>query len=104
MFQDIKNRPTSGGFYLNPLVGLYEFPRGGVQGGESFDYYKNNYQIMDVERNMYTQNWFTAPNSFTQNPYWLLNKLPNDGKRYRTIANLSASWKINDHFNCSGTR
>lgn len=98
MFQDIKNRPTSGGFYLNPLVGLYEFPRGGVQGGESFDYYKNNYQIMDVERNMYTQNWFTAPNSFTQNPYWLLNKLPNDGKRYRTIANLSASWKINDHF------
>ncbi len=98
MFQNIKNRPASGGYYLNPLVGLYEFPRGGVQGGESFEYYKNNYQIMDVERNMYTQNWYTTPNSFNQNPYWLLNKLPNEGKRYRTIANLSASWKIDEHF------
>lgn len=98
MFQDIKNRPASGGFYLNPLVGLYEFPRGGVQGGESFEYYKNNYQVLDPTRNLYTQNWFTTPNSFTQNPYWLLNKLPNDGKRYRTIANLSASWKFNEHF------
>lgn len=101
MFQDVKNRPASGGYYLNPLVGLYEFPRGGaVQGdpSKSFSYYKNNYQIMDLERNLYTQNWFTTPSSFTQNPYWLLNKLPNDGKRYRTIANLSASWTFNEHW------
>ncbi len=28
----------SGGYYMNPLVGLYRFPRGGVEGGESFDY------------------------------------------------------------------
>lgn len=97
MFQDMKNRPSSGGFYLNPLVGLYMFPRGGVQGGESFDYYKNNYKIIDKGRNLYTQNWYTTPTSFNQNPYWLLNMLPNDGKRYRTIANLSLSFKLNDY-------
>lgn len=98
MFQDVKNRPASGGFYLNPLVGVYTFPRGGVQSdpSKSFNYYKNNYEIYDSERNLYTQNWYTTPNSFTQNPYWLLNKLPNDGKRYRTIANLTASWQFNE--------
>ena len=98
MFQDMKNRPSSGGFYLNPLVGLYMFPRGGVQGGESFDYYRKNYKVLDPERNLYTQNWYTTPSSFNQNPYWLVNMLPNDGKRYRTIANLSINYKINDHF------
>lgn len=98
MFQDVKNRPSPGGFYLNPLVGLYKFPRGGVQGGESFDYYRQNYRIMNAERNMYLQNWYTAPTSFDQNPYWLINQLPSDDKRYRTIANLSLSFKLNEYF------
>lgn len=98
MFQDVKNRPSPGGFYLNPLVGLYKFPRGGAQGGESFSHYRNNYKVMNVERNMYLQNWYTAPTSFEQNPYWLTNMLPSDDKRYRTIANLSLSFKINDLF------
>lgn len=98
MFQDVKNRPSPGGFYLNPLVGLYKFPRGGVQGGESFAYYRENYRIMNAERNMYLQNWYTAPTSFDQNPYWLINQLPSDDKRYRTIANLSLSFKLNDYF------
>lgn len=98
MFQDVKNRPSPGGFYLNPLVGLYKFPRGGVQGGESFAYYRENYRIMNAERNMYLQNWYTAPTSFDQNPYWLTNQLPSDAKRYRTIANLSLSFKLNEYF------
>ena len=28
MRQIVKNKPVSGGFYMNPLVGLYRFPRG----------------------------------------------------------------------------
>lgn len=98
MYQNVKNRPSPGGFYLNPLVGLYKFPRGGVQGGESFAYYRDQYQIMNAERNMYLQNWYTAPTSFDQNPYWLINRLPSDDKRYRTIANLSLSFKLNAYF------
>ena len=69
-----------------------------MQGGESFDYYRNNYKIMNAERNMYLQNWYTAPTSFEQNPYWLMNMLPSNDKRYRTIANLSLSFKLNDYF------
>ena len=101
MYQDVKNRPATGGYYLNPLVGLYEFPRGGSVQGEpdkSFNYYKNNYSILDPVRNLMTQNWYTTPSSFTQNPYWIINRTPNDGKRYRTIANLTASWTFNDHW------
>lgn len=97
MYQNVKNRPSPGGFYLNPLVGLYKFPRGGVQGGESFSYYKQNYKIMNPERNMYLQNWYTAPTSFEQNPYWLTNMLPSNDQRYRTIANLSLSYTINKY-------
>ncbi len=28
MKQTVENKPVSGGFYMNPLVGLYRFPRG----------------------------------------------------------------------------
>lgn len=98
IYQKVNNRPSPGGFYMNPLVGLYKFPRGGVQGGESFDYYRKNYRILDHNRNVYTQNWYTAPTSFEQNPYWLLNCTKNDDKRYRTIGNLSLSYQLNSYF------
>ncbi|MDR1557865.1 MAG: SusC/RagA family TonB-linked outer membrane protein, partial [Tannerellaceae bacterium] len=99
MYQQGKNRPSPGGFYLNPLVGLYRFPRGGVQGGESFEYYKENYQYLDAGRNLYLQNWYTRiSGGWEQNPYWLINNLPNVDDRYRTLANLNLSFKFNEHF------
>ncbi|MDR2533468.1 MAG: SusC/RagA family TonB-linked outer membrane protein [Tannerellaceae bacterium] len=98
MYQSGRNRPSPGGFYLNPLVGLYRFPRGGVQGGESFDYYKNNYQYLDAGRNLYLQNWYTrVSGGWEQNPYWLINKLPNMDERYRTIAGLNLSFKLTNN-------
>jgi TonB-linked SusC/RagA family outer membrane protein len=99
MYQNVKNRPTPGGFYMNPLVGLYRFPRGGVNGGESLAYYMDNYKYYDAERNMYLQNWYTGVDGgWEQNPYWLTNMQPGEDIRYRTLANLSISFKINDHF------
>lgn len=98
MYQNMKNRTSPGGFYMNPLIGLYRFPRGGVQGGEDFSYYKENYSYYNAERNMNLQNWHTDPSSFEQNPYWLINKLPNNDQRYRAIMNLSLSYKLNDYF------
>ncbi|MDR1357535.1 MAG: SusC/RagA family TonB-linked outer membrane protein, partial [Tannerellaceae bacterium] len=99
MYQQGKNRPSPGGFYLNPLVGLYRFPRGGPQGGESFDYYKENYQYLDAGRNIYLQNWYTRiSGGWEQNPYWIINKMPNVDDRYRTLANLNLSFKFNEHF------
>ena len=33
-----------------------------------------------------------------QNPYWLINKVPNEDTRYRTLLNLSVKYKFNDLF------
>jgi TonB-linked SusC/RagA family outer membrane protein len=98
MYQTMLNRTTPGGYYLNPLVGLYHFPRGGVEGGESFDYYKENYQYYDVSRNMYLQNWYPGGiSTMEQNPYWLINKLPSEDIRSRAIMNLGLTYVFTDY-------
>ena len=99
MYQKGNNRTTSGGYYMNPLVGLYHFPRGGVEGGKDFNYYKDNYQVLNTGRNIMDQNWYkTSGTDMEQNPYWLINKVPNEDTRYRTLINLSVKYQINDYF------
>lgn len=101
MYQRGNNRVTSGGYYMNPLVGLYHFPRGGVEGGKDFNYYKENYQSINPGRNMMDQNWYqnaSGGGDFEQNPYWLVNKVPNEDVRYRAMFNLSLKYKFNDLF------
>ena len=84
---------------MNPLVGLYHFPRGGVEGGKDFNYYKDNYQILNAGRNIMDQNWYKSQGTdMEQNPYWLINKVPNEDTRYRTLLNLSVKYKFNDLF------
>lgn len=93
MTQKIKNRPTSGGYYMNPLVGLYTFPR-----GEDLSAYRDNngFEKFDSNRSMPLQNWYTDISGFTQNPYWLTNRVTSNDKRFRTLASLSANLKVND--------
>ena len=95
MTQKIKNRPTSGGYYMNPLVGLYTFPR-----GEDLSIYRDNngFEKYDENRSMPLQNWYTDISGFNQNPYWLTNRVTSNDKRFRTLASLSANLKINDWF------
>jgi len=102
MYQTMENRAITGGYYMNPLIGLYHFPRGGTvqgEGGQSWAYYRDNYQYLDAGRNMYLQNWYPGGlTTMEQNPFWLTNKLPSEDTRARTIVNLSLSYKINDYF------
>lgn len=91
MVQNIKDRPTSGGYYMNPLVGLYGYPR-----GESMDEYRNNFEVFSVERNMNVQNWYTNTQDFEQNPYWITNRITSKDKRTRVLASLTASFKLTD--------
>ncbi len=94
MTQTIKNRPTSGGYYMNPLVGLYGFPR-----GEDMAEYKNNFEVYDASRNMNVQNWYTSYQDMEQNPYWITNRVKSNDKRTRAIASLTANVKITDWLN-----
>ena len=90
MRQIVKNKPVSGGFYMNPLVGLYRFPR-----GEDLSYYKDNYEIYEPERKLGIQNWHTFTEDFEQNPYWIQNRIQSKETRMRSIISLSANLRIN---------
>ncbi|NDV57689.1 SusC/RagA family TonB-linked outer membrane protein [Bacteroides sp. 519] len=89
MIQTVKNKPTSGGYYMNPLIGLYTFPR-----GEDISEYKNKFEVFDPERNLNRQNWYTSYQDFEQNPYWLLYRAKSKDKRMRAIASLTATLNI----------
>lgn len=56
--QTVTNRPVAGGLYLNPLVGLYRFPRGG-----DMSPYENKFEDYDAERNMNVQQWHKSSES-----------------------------------------
>ena len=65
-----KNRANAG-YYLNPLTGLYLFPRSGAEpvsdsslGAQPFSYYKDNYQYFRTDRNMNWQEWFVEGDHF----------------------------------------
>jgi TonB-linked SusC/RagA family outer membrane protein len=100
--QDIKNSPGLG-LYVNPLVGLYLFPR-----GLDILPYKNNYLFAgnigngsDVKDNGPSrQNWITpTDDSQEQNPWWVTNLNPNNLQRNRIIFNGSAKYEFAKWFN-----
>lgn len=88
--EETRNKVTAG-YYLNPLTGLYLFPR-----DKDFSYYKNNYQVFNKERNMYLQNWFVADH-FQSNPYWIIYNEPREDITKRVIANVSVDYNILPH-------
>jgi outer membrane receptor protein involved in Fe transport len=76
------------GYYLNPLTGLYFFPR-----DKNFASYAQNYQTFDKERNMYLQNWFVNDH-MQSNPYWIINNEKKEDLTKRLIANVMIDYKI----------
>lgn len=97
--QNVENRPN-GGYYFNPLIGLYLFPV-----GENFsDYGKDNYETYDIYGQP-QQHWFTnIPNDgySSQNPYWIANRNTNELKRNRSISAFSAQYAITERFKLQG--
>ena len=91
MRQVVENKPVPGGFYMNPLVGLYRFPR-----GEDLSYYRDNFEVYDEDRKLNVQNWHAPSDDFEQNPYWIVNRIQSKDTRARVIASLSARVKVTD--------
>ena len=86
-----RNRPVTGGLYMNPLVGLYTFPR-----DLNMADYRSG-EVLDEVRNMPKQNWYKDPETLQGmegNPYWLVNRINTKDTRTRTIASLSANWEV----------
>ena len=83
------DKPVPGGFYMNPLVGLYRFPR-----GEKLSYYKDNFEIYDVDRKLYGQNWHASIEDFEQNPYWITNRISSEDQRMRIMPSIALSLKL----------
>jgi len=87
--QKVNNRPTPGGYYNNPLVGLYRFPR-----GEDISSYQNNFEVFNTGRNLMSQNWHKPADTWEQNPWWLINRTPSEDVRNRVISSLTAKVQI----------
>ena len=51
MRQVVKDKPVPGGFYMNPLVGLYRFPR-----GVDMTPYREHFEVYDPDRKLGVQN------------------------------------------------
>lgn len=92
--QKVNNRPTPGGYYFNPLVGLYRFPR-----GEDISPYRDNYEVFDPNRNLMAQNWHKDPDTWEQNPWWLTHNVPSEDVRNRVISSLTAKIEFTDYLN-----
>ncbi|MGE7776934.1 SusC/RagA family TonB-linked outer membrane protein [Chitinophaga sp. NPDC101104] len=95
--QDARNRPGSG-LYYNPLIPAYVFPR-----GQDWNYYKDNFEVFSVQRNMMTQNWWNintdagkVGEAEVQNPYWTLHRNVRDEERTRAMASLAIKYQIAD--------
>ncbi len=81
------------GYYLNPLTGLYFFPR-----ERDFNDYRVNYERFDSTRNLWAQYWFVNDHH-QSNPYWIIERQPRTQDNRRVIANLSLNYQIMDKLN-----
>jgi len=84
------NRPGAG-YYNNPLTGLYLFAR-----DRDFNSFKQNYSIVDQERNMPKMNWYSTDEK-QNNPFWELNSDSKLQTSNRIIADVKISYQILNH-------
>lgn len=90
MRQVVEDKPVPGGFYMNPLVGLYRFPR-----GVDITPYREHFEVYDAGRKLNVQDWIAPSDDFEQNPYWIVNRIRSRSLRNRVMASFTADWKVN---------
>lgn len=90
---EIVNNKNVAGYYLNPLTGLYFFPR-----DLNYQSYAENYQVFDPLRNMYLQNWFVEDH-FQSNPEWIIQNQKNEDHVRRGIVNAMLDFQFSRRLN-----
>ena len=94
IYQDVQNRPRSGGAYTSPLPGLYNIPV-----GRDVSEYATEFEAFNADRNIMAQRWYKAIAPAEQNPWWVVNRTSRQNVRKRVIAGVSAKWDVTDWFN-----
>ena len=86
------------GLYFNPVPSIYSFPV-----GRNILDYKNNYENFSDAHGYGIQNW---PKEYevldSENPYWLLHRMPRTTDRNRYMMNVSLRYEITDWMNIAG--
>lgn len=90
--QRINNSPSLG-LYLNPLTGLYLFPR-----GVDITPYKDQY-LLAGNTGGARQNWLGGAADVNQNPWWLTNLNPNTSVRNRFLLSGSVKYDVSSWLN-----
>jgi TonB-linked SusC/RagA family outer membrane protein len=91
--QEIQNAPNLG-FYQNPLVALYLFPR-----GVDIRPYRDKYETLDAQ-GLGHENWIVSGDDLhQQNPWWIKNRVPNVTHRNRFLLNGSVRYDFTDWLN-----
>ncbi|WP_423129403.1 SusC/RagA family TonB-linked outer membrane protein [Gaoshiqia sp. Z1-71] len=85
---EVTENKNIAGYYLNPLTGLYLFPR-----ERSFAGYAKDYQVFNTDRNMYLQNWFVNDH-FQSNPYWIIHNEKKEDLTKRLIGSLFVNYNF----------
>ena len=76
---------------MNPLVGLYRFPR-----GMDMTEYREHFEVFNPDRNLMEQNWHSSTEDFEQNPYWVIHRVLSKDQRNRVMASLALQLKFTD--------
>ena len=85
------------GQYFNPLPSVYTFP----VGSNITDY--KNFETYDEAKGYMVQNWPAEYNVLdSENPYWLLNRMPRTNDRNRYMVNVNLKYEITDWLNIAG--
>ncbi|WP_329904229.1 SusC/RagA family TonB-linked outer membrane protein [Porphyromonas pogonae] len=92
--QKINHAPTSPGQYFNPVVGLYLY----ADGTDSFNKYKQDYELFDPKTNMMQQNW-PVIGDINFNPYWLVNNHNYLSNMNKAITKLNLKFNLTDYLN-----
>ena len=92
------NRPSNG-YNVNPLTGLYFFPRerdiseyrDEKLGNDGYPI--QGYRKFDKDRNLYVMDWFVN-SEFQSNPWWVINMQPRWDGGKRIIPSANIDWNI----------
>lgn len=87
--QDVKNRVSTGDDFSNPMRAILRMPTNiSLEQAKDYFYYSSEGALL--------QNYWNPHSNGGENPFWILNKIPNEDTRDRVLSVVSARYEIAD--------